>query len=63
VNRVTCIAPSPIHDHQWLLTFACGHRTSVTSKTKPVAGRYTCGDCWWAEREAREAAAAEVARP
>lgn len=43
--RVVAIEPSPVHRFQWLLRFTCGHRVSVTSRIKPRADRYTCGDC------------------
>jgi hypothetical protein len=51
---VATIEPSPVHRRQWLLRFTCGHRVSVTSKIKPQARRYSCGDCWVRLHDRRE---------
>lgn len=62
MSRIVDVQASPIHRHQWLLTFACGHRVSVTSKTKPHADRYVCGDCWYAQHGAVDLSASKESR-
>ena len=44
-RRVVGIRQSPLNDHRWMLSLACGHELWVTAKRRPKRQTIRCSVC------------------